>query len=149
MNLNALNAKLDLSDVRLAQINPEADPARGGMLMIVTSAPLAARGYLWHMAPDGAHVLTPHEAPPSSYELLKARSGEAREGDVVLLAPTLPEWRASALLIVTEEKTFGAMGFVDVRHEDGEAGQAYLRVKREDYTVLAEAVWSPAGEVEA
>lgn len=50
-------------------------------------------------------------------------------------------------MLVTEPKTFGAMGFVSVPTQRGRApGQAWYRAKWEEMELVGGATWAPEGE---
>ncbi|RJO62622.1 MAG: hypothetical protein C4542_02965 [Dehalococcoidia bacterium] len=79
-------------------------------------------------------------------------AGEIAVGDVVQISPdcqTNPMFGA-CMLTVTELKSFGVMGFVQALGENGErGGQAYIRLRRDEYEYVGKAAWTPQDEPEA
>jgi hypothetical protein len=62
-------------------------------------------------------------------------------GDVFQVSPeTDNELFGGSMLIVSEVKSFGVQGYVQVLHEGG--GQAYVRVKWKDLAYVGKAVWT-------
>jgi hypothetical protein len=65
-------------------------------------------------------------------------------GAVVQLNPETVENKmfSGCLMIVTEPKIFGALGYVQALGENGEAGgQAYYRARWEEMELVGVAVW--------
>lgn len=68
---------------------------------------------------------------------------EAINGDIVQIVDENHHWFPS-LVVVTELKAFGIQGFVFIPHNDGTpAGQAFIRLKREQYERVGTAVIVP------
>lgn len=69
-----------------------------------------------------------------------------KKGQVVQIRPGANEWFDGCFMIITEPKSWGAQGFVQVPGKEG--GQAYVRLKDEDMELIGKAVWVPEGEAD-
>lgn len=66
-----------------------------------------------------------------------------KKGDVVQLCPTVGNpMFACCMMIISEEKNFGAQGYVQSLGEKGKPGeQAYYRAKWEEMEFIGHTVW--------
>jgi hypothetical protein len=74
---------------------------------------------------------------------MKPNERDLREGDVVQLSPDVGNpMFACCMMTVTEPKSFGAQGYVQMTGEYGEpGGQAYYRARWEDMEYVGRAEW--------
>lgn len=69
---------------------------------------------------------------------------EVEENDIVQITDNSHHWFPS-LIVVTELKSFGIMGFCFIPANDGTpAGQAYIRLRSEQYERVGRATMVPA-----
>jgi hypothetical protein len=73
---------------------------------------------------------------------------ELKIGDIVQIDPEHDDCFGGCLMIVTEPKSFGAMGRFSIP-ERGGAGQAYYRCAFEHMELVGHAEWLLADEVES
>ena len=74
-------------------------------------------------------------------------SRELKPGDVVQIAPSMDTFFSGCFMLVTEPKSFGAMGFIAIPGERGDPpGQAFARVAFADMEFIGRASFVPSGE---
>ncbi len=74
-------------------------------------------------------------------------SRELKPGDVVQIAPSSDTFFSGCFMLVTEPKSFGAMGFVAIPGGRGEIpGAAYARIPFADMEFVGRAHFVPSEE---
>ncbi len=62
-------------------------------------------------------------------------------GDIYQIDPATDDCFGACLLIVTEVKSWGVQGYVQIPGRDGTGGQAYVRKKWQDIYLVGMAEW--------
>ena len=68
-----------------------------------------------------------------------------QKGDIVQINPSYHETLGACLMVVTDPKPWGAMGYVTVPQQGG-AGRAYIRVPTEAFVRVGQVIWLPEDE---
>lgn len=74
------------------------------------------------------------------------QSQPLRVNDVVQIAPDASDWAGGCFAIVTEVKSWGMQGFVQMpctsRGDPESGGRAFIRLKSEQFVRIGRAEWS-------
>jgi len=78
---------------------------------------------------------------------MASEAASFEKGDVVQLNPDFHPVFGSCFMVVTEPRSWGAMGYVMVPQQGG-AGRAYVRVPTAAMAKVGKAEWMPFDEVD-